>query len=268
MKRTCLILMLVPLLCLGITPPLYADIASFSEAVNKAGQQRMLTQRITKTYSLIGVASAKLAAVPTDFEFELLQALHRFETQLEELQQFNQDKEVAAELQQIQAKWPQFKKLALSSFSQENSRLLWQADEQMLRHCESVMRKLLQGASNPVNQYVNISGRTRMLSQRIAKIYMLRAIGLEAPGMLENLGGQKSEFEDALAALESAEENTVVIKSNLDEVRLQWRWLVGALELDSEPTFPIIVNDAGDKVLQVTERLTTLYEELARHKLD
>lgn len=264
--RQIIALLLMPLLLLtGLIFPGFAvaQIASYAEAVNKAGAQRMLTQRISKTYNLKRLAEIGLVASPNNFDRELKDAIALFETQLLELKNFNKKPQVAELIQRVDADWPEFRDLALSSFSVENAKKLWQADEKLLLHCEAVMQQILDDSGTVLDRYVNISGRQRMLSQRIAKYYMLNAVGIEHASMREFSEQARNEFSGALVRLQEAEENSSVITARLDEVSLQWRWLVGALDLSDQPQFPIIVNDASDKTLRLMHQITGFYELLA-----
>lgn len=264
--RQVIALLLVPLLLLwGLILPRFAaaQIESYAEAVNKAGAQRMLTQRISKTYNLRHLAEIGLVASPNNFDRELKDAIALFETQLLELKKFNKKPQVAELIQRVDAHWPEFRDLALSSFSVENAEKLWRSDEKLLLHCEAVMQQILDDSGTVLDRYVNLSGRQRMLSQRIAKYYMLNAVGIERASMREFSEQARNEFSGALMRLQQAEENSSVIAARLEEVSLQWRWLVGALDLSEQPQFPIIVNDASDKTLRLMHQITGFYQLLA-----
>ena len=264
--RQIIALLLMPLLLLaGFSLPgfAFAEISSYAQAVNKAGAQRMLTQRISKAYNLKRLAEIGLVAAPNNFDRELKEAIALFETQLLELKKFNKQPQVAELIQRVDADWSEFRDLALSSFSVENAEKLWRSDEKLLLHCEAVMQQMLDDSGTIIDRYVNISGRQRMLSQRISKYYMLNAVGIERASMREFSEQARNEFSGALSRLQQAEENSSVITARLEEVSLQWRWLVGALDLSDQPQFPIIVNDASDKTLRLMHQITGFYELLA-----
>ncbi len=56
-----------------------AEITSLSSAINKSGRQRMLSQRILKTYSMIGIDVNAMTA-----QQQLNDAVKLFDTQLAE----------------------------------------------------------------------------------------------------------------------------------------------------------------------------------------
>ena len=60
--------------------PVQAEITSISSAINKAGRQRMLSQRMVKSYSMIGIDVQREAA-----QEQLTKAIDLFELQLHEL---------------------------------------------------------------------------------------------------------------------------------------------------------------------------------------
>ena len=66
-----------------LTLPVAAEITSISSAINKAGRQRMLTQRMVKSYSMIGISVQYVAA-----NEQLSKAIDLFELQLSELKAY------------------------------------------------------------------------------------------------------------------------------------------------------------------------------------
>ena len=100
-----------------------------------------------------------------------------------------------------------------------------------------------------------------MLSQRVAKFYGLQAWALGSSDLVENLDKSRSEFESALAELQSAPENNIEVARDLAAASEQWRWLGSALGLYNEGIyFPQIVDDASEKILIIMDRVTRAYE--------
>ena len=238
--------------------PSNAEDLSFAEAINKAGRQRMLTQRITKSYCQIG-----LDVVPEKSRHELEEAINLFSSQLLELERFSTDKEVDMVLDDVKSHWSSFKDLALSVPSQENVKRLTKMDEELLLASERLVQMLENLSGVPTSRLVNISGRQRMLSQRLTKFYMLQLWNQGSPAMSSEIEWATNEFRGALDTLIQAPENTIIIKEKLEAAKLQWAWLNSSLNFSTDEHFPLIILDASEKMLQLMERVTEMYQDVS-----
>jgi nitrate/nitrite-specific signal transduction histidine kinase len=234
-----------------------ADTLNHTEAINVAGRQRMLTQRITKSYLQIG-----LGANAERSKRRLLEAIDLFETQHELLKAYAPNNEVRSALVEIDSVWPDFRRSALAPPDDETALRLAALDERLLEMCETVVYLIEDIASGSYARLVNTAGRQRMLSQRLAKYYMLLASNLARPSTLAKLDRASNEFKGALHTLKSAPENSVGINERLEEVSEQWVWMDSSLKLQDDGYYPLIVEDASEKILKLMDAVTGSYARL------
>ncbi len=245
-------------LCLAVELPVYAQALTFAQAIDMAGRQRMLTQRVTKAYVQIG-----LNADVGESLYELQDALTTFEEQLYVLQAFAPTTELTEALADIAAKWEPFKQIAEAEPTKAGARRLHRMDEQLLPACDDVVHLIMDISDVEVSHLVNMAGRQRMLSQRLAKFYMLEAAALGSPSTQLDMERTRNAFVGALDALEAAVENTPGINELLQQAREQWTWLDTSTQPGEGSYYPIIVMRTSEKILHLMDDLTRLYTELA-----
>ena len=230
---------------------------TMNAVINKAGRQRMLTQRIIKAYAQI-----HLGAVPEISKAELADSVRQFDDQLVELKAWMNDRGVRDALANLERLWQPFRAIAVKPPSREGLRQLIARDNALLAAADKVVLVLQNRSGNLEGRMVNVAGRQRMLSQRLAKFYMLRLAGLETTAMTEEFESAQYEFESALTELTGAAESDETIGKELRAVGLQWAWFRTVLTFGGAQSYALIVADASESIVNSMDLVTSLYERL------
>lgn len=251
-KLLSLILMFV------ILTPAYAEITSISSAINKAGRQRMLTQRMVKSYCMIGIDVQRETA-----REQLEGAIQLFEQQLSELKDYPPADPILPSLQRVEELWKPFKAILTAPVSRENAEQLLETNDELLRATNKVVLKLQDISGSSFGRLVNVAGRQRMLSQRLAKFYMLRAWQFDNSEINAEMQQARNEFKGALAELNSSAENTAEITAELKEAKKEWDLFDHGLERSKDNLVPLIAAMSSEKLLIKMNQITGMYEGLS-----
>lgn len=226
-------------------------------AVNLAGEQRMLTQRIARLYSQIG-----LNVMPGPAVSQLTMATNRFERNMEALKRtVAGSPEAVSAHARLGLAWSGMKQAVTTAVSRDSAEALAQQADATLAAAERLVKVIVAKDKSAASQVVNLAGRQRMLSQRIAAIYLLRSWGVESRATRENLAAAVKEFSSVLNGLRARSDNSEAIRMELEEVAQQWEWLQASLSVEGAGAYRLIVAESADAILDATDRITSLYEQ-------
>lgn len=244
---------------------LFAAVASAqtepaSSALGRAGEQRMLTQRMVKLYCQIG-----LNVMPAPAWNQLTLASTRFEDNLAALKPVVASSDQATRAhQRLAGEWSGLKQAIAAPVSRDAAQALARQAQTTLEAAESLVLVLADQSPSAASQWVNLAGRQRMLSQQIAANYLLHSWGVESSAVRAQLASAVHEFSTGLAQLRARRDNSEQIRHELEEVAQQWEWLQAALSVEGAGAYRLIVAESADSILAASERVTRLYEQQGR----
>ncbi len=228
--------------------------AADAAAINLAGQQRMLSQRIVKSWCQIG-----LNVLPAMSEAQLDDAVRQFQSNLEALDIAASTPEARNALAGLRAAWTPLRGASAGVIRQSDAAQLDGRAEDVLMAAERLTRILQDQATVPVGRWVNLAGRQRMLSQRLVKLYMLHQWQVSSATQREEIERVQNEFAGALASMQQRAGNSPELRTELDNLALQWEWLQTALATEGAESFRLIMAEGGEAILELADRITLLY---------
>lgn len=256
MKRLLHFLIFVGIL-ITVVPAAEAEITSMAEAINKAGRQRMLSQRMLKAYCMIGVNVDKEKA-----RKQLNGAIALFDSQLSELEAFAPNESIEQSLNKVKKLWKPYKVKLQNPVERASAEELMEASDEILRASHKVVLQLEDISDSQLGRMVNIAGRQRMLTQRLAKLYMLRSWNFESAEIRSEIEQSKNEFKGALTELISTKENSPRLIQELSKAEKEWTLLEHGLERTGDELVPLIVSVTSETLLERMNGITSLYEQL------
>jgi nitrate/nitrite-specific signal transduction histidine kinase len=247
---------------IGMGTVAHAQVLDFNDAINKAGRQRMLSQRASKAYlALAQNVESRNAQQVLDRSVSL------FERQLGELKSFAPSAAIRATYDALDGAWGEFKRelTGLNPGKAEAAKVV-KLDAAVLALANQGTTQYEAASGKPVGKLVNIAGRQRMLSQRMAKFCLASAMQIDPAGSTAEIGKSRTEFLAALEVLRNAPEATAAIRQELVLADAQWIFFNRGLQrLDGAGASASLMSDvfvSSENLLAIMDRVTGLYAEI------
>jgi AmiR/NasT family two-component response regulator len=194
--------------------------AHFAEGVNRAGQLRMLSQRLVKHWllRLAGVQAARHLSLQND-------SVERIDANLKLLGKNLSQPTFGDLLAQVVANWKLLKKALKAAPTIDQLPVIDALAESLLQDAERLTAGLEGAGGVAPLRMLNMAGRQRMLSQRFAKASLL---GVLQPGEPQqrhqaDMEAARQAFDQGLAYLQSLPLSTPEIRRTLGSATQGWQ---------------------------------------------
>jgi hypothetical protein len=225
--------------------------------IDMAGRQRMLSQRIAKDYMYVGekIATSK-AKKQLKISLEEMKKAHK--TLVESIN----DPEIKNLLAFVEMSSEDFEAISKEPYSLDNAQLILDLSESMLEGSQYVVTSLKKLANVKASKIVDMSGRQRMLAQRIAKYYIAYQSGIKDKNTVDQMNAAVKLFGESQEVLMKNENNTPEINRKLNKIDRLWK-IVYKFYLNIEKGgLPLIVFNTTDDITKKMNDITVLYVEL------
>ncbi len=242
-------------LCISLLSSAKADITTLNDAINKAGKQRMLSQKMMKNYSMVGM-SMKF----NNPSKQLQESITLFDKTLEELIVFIKDKPASEALVEVQTLWIPLKAELEATPDKSKAKELFASVEKLLTAANKATNLITATSKESTGEIINISGKQRMLSQRLGNLYMLK---------VWNIGMDDSKLQEAIVEFSKAQEKLVSFPKNSDEIKrglaqvkkdFMFFEILGASK--SKKYIPSLIARSSNKITKKMNDITKLYVDV------
>jgi len=232
------------------------EIKSMGDAVNMAGKQRMFTQRMLKDYAMVGMQNT--FGNPSE---DLINIMNEFHTNLGMLKKYTKSDETKKNLENVSTLWEPISKTLEAVPTKDAVGKLQEDLDLLLKAADDATKSFAKESGKASGEVVDMAGRQRMLSQKMASLYMLKVWGIEDPQFKVKLDEAMGLFKTSLAELEKSSLNTEEITALLAKVKRSFMFFE-MMGRSSSKFVPTLIYKKSNDILKNMNSATQAYVAL------
>ncbi len=233
-----------------------------TEAMSEAGEQRMLSQRIAKAWLMLGQG-----VNPVDAASELDTGIARFEKHFLDLQEYAPNAKIQNSIDKVETVWASLRIHLMEKPNRVRANILIIESEKLLQASETLAKNIEDYTNIHESKILNLAARQKMLSQRMAKLYMAEAWGVKNSDLKNKMVKAIDEFDSALQILMKNPMNTATLKKQLSKVKSQWEFSRMGFNLEKEGRYvPTIIAVSSESILKKMDAINKQYSTIMHQK--
>jgi len=221
----------------------------------------MLSQQIAKSYLFLGHGIRQDKA-----RTQMNEGLKLFKQNHSLLKSRIKQLDIQDLLMFVDLAYQDYQEICSKPYSSDNGALILDLSETLLEVSHTVVLKLEETAKTKTSRKVNLAGRQRMLSQRIAKYYIAYQMGFRDNNSVIQLTDAVHNFESTLALLSADKGNSKQLSSELRSIGSLWKVVRGFFIDIKKGELPITVYATTDAILKRSNTVTHMYVKSSNEK--
>jgi CRP-like cAMP-binding protein len=239
---------------------------SSAALVNLCGRHRMLSQRLASAWCVVA-----RNLEPESGSIALRKLHGQFERNLAQVKDLPLSDNLRSLCDTLEKRWVAYRELLMAApAAATNAKKVFERSEQMLAAADRLTAAAATEAAHPAARFVNVSGRNRMLTGRLTKLFLFYDMGVMIDKAQTLMNESRTEFLANMAKLRVHGADTPEIMAQLAIDTEQWHAFGSVIDAaiaatpDRQLTHKVL--DASDELLRHVDTTVKLYEKLAERE--
>jgi len=245
----------VSLLLLTMMCACALELANVSDAIEKAREQSVLTQKILANYIMVGMHNS---FQNTEETFE--KSIATFEENMEALDAFATSKKAFINSEKVMELWEPIKKNLLKEKRKSEAVKLFGQMDTLLALTRETTKIYTRQTGSMLGKIIDASSDIGINAQRMATLYLLKAWGEGENMVKEKMQEAIGAFQKSVKILKAAQINTPEIRTVLGRVEKAFMYFTVMDALDSSAV-PTLIYKKSNTILKDANKLSTLYNK-------
>lgn len=229
---------------------LAADTAQTAQDIVSAGRLRMQSQRLAKLYQQAGMGLQASQAVK-----QIDASVGEVDAEFGRLARLARKPNVQRVLTRSEALWQEMRTALRERPAPASAERVNQLADELMIHTGKLSMLIEGEGVTPVGRLLDLSSRLNMLSQRMARLYLLAQGNNRSQGVVIDIEQARKEFATGLQELDTARENSPASRDAIGLAKNQWIFFDSAISR-------LGVADRGDSL--AVQNVVTSSERIAQ----
>jgi len=242
------------MLALSLAAAPAAAVEEPAALLDLAGHQGMLAYRIVKDYCQIGHDVRMTVAAG-----EMKESIEAFEANLKRLKTGGVGEAAAGALAELEGGWPAVRDTAKAQPAKEKAEKLYADASKLSAAAEKLVDAFADRMENGRESQLYLVNRQRLLSQRLAALYMMQSWGLEGEDYRNAYKEVVAAFDEGLLLLSTAPNRPPLVTDKLKQASKKWEMMKVSNQDSSENMMPNMAIRMLDGILESIEAVAAAY---------